>query len=179
MEVLIANDQERVEVGEGLRRLIEAVVGATLAAADAHWRERGLAPEPWVAAVLSSPAAEVSVALVDDLQIHELNRRYRKVNRPTDVLSFPGGEAPALDEAPALLGDVVVSLETAWRQAAEFGHSPEREVGYLVAHGLLHLLGFDHEQEEERATMRRLEEEALARAALPREEASVEKPDPR
>ncbi len=169
MEVLIANDQEKVEVGEGLRRLIEAVAGAALEVAGSFRKNAALVPEPWVAAVLASPAAELSVALVDDVQIHALNRRYRTVDRPTDVLSFPAGEAPALDEAPALLGDVVISLETAWRQAAEFGHSPEREVGYLTAHGVLHLLGFDHETDEERVAMRRLEEEALARVALARE----------
>ncbi len=169
MEVLIANDQEKVEVGEGLRRLMEAVAGATLEVAGDFRRDLGLDPEPWVAAVLSSPAAELSVALVDDVQIRSLNRRYRKVDRPTDVLSFPAGDAPALEEAPAPLGDVVISLETAWRQAAQFGHSPEREVGYLIAHGVLHLLGFDHETDEERAAMRRLEEEALARVALVRE----------
>ncbi|MGE5554409.1 MAG: rRNA maturation RNase YbeY [Betaproteobacteria bacterium] len=179
MEVLIANDQEKVEVGEGLRQLIEAVVRAVLEVAVGHWQERGESPEPWVTAVLQSEAAELSVALVDDIQIHELNRRYRKVDRPTDVLSFPAGEAPELDEAPALLGDVVVSLETAWRQATEFGHSPEREVGYLVAHGVLHLLGFDHEREEDRVTMRRLEEEALARVELPRKGQTVEEPNPR
>jgi probable rRNA maturation factor len=178
VEVLVANDQELVEVGEPLRRLIEAVVGAALDGAAAYWRAEGKTPEPWVGAVLKSPAAEVSVALVDEAQIQELNRRYRHVDRPTDVLSFPAGEAPELDEAPALLGDVVVSLETAWRQAAEFGHPPAREVGYLVAHGLLHLLGFDHEQTEDRAAMRRLEEEALARVALGREGASIAHADP-
>lgn len=169
MDVSIANDQERIEVGEPLRRLIEAVALATLGTAADHWRTQGAAPEPWVEAVLAAPEAELSVALVDDAQIQVLNQRYRDVDRATDVLSFAGGEAPELAEEPALLGDVVVSLETAWRQAAEFGHSPEREVGYLVAHGVLHLLGFDHETEELRDEMRRLEEEALGQVDLARE----------
>jgi probable rRNA maturation factor len=169
MEVLIANDQEKVEVGETLRRRIEEVATAAMAAAAAYRQREGAAPEPWVAAVLAAPEAELSVALVDDVQIHELNRRFREIDRPTDVLSFPAGEAPEAEGEPALLGDVVVSLETAWRQAAEYGHSPEREVGYLVAHGVLHLVGFDHEAETDRALMRQLEEEALGRVALYRE----------
>jgi probable rRNA maturation factor len=169
METLIANDQDKIEVGEALRRLIEGVVAAALETAAAYRRERGLALPEWLSAVLASPAAEVSVALVDDPQIHELNREYRGVDRPTDVLSFASEEAPAATEAPAPLGDVIVSLETAWRQAAEYGHSPEREVGYLVAHGILHLLGFDHEDEAGREEMRRLEEAALASLALVRE----------
>lgn len=168
MNVLIANDQERVEVGEPLRRLIEAVALTTIDTATAYRRKTESAPEPWVEAVLAAPEAELSVALVDDPQIRVLNQRYRNMDRATDVLSFASGEPPELDEEPALLGDVVVSLETAWRQAAEFGHSPEREVGYLVAHGVLHLLGFDHETDELRAEMRRLEEEALARVDLGR-----------
>jgi probable rRNA maturation factor len=170
VEVLIANDQEKVEVGEALRRLVEEVARAALSVADAYWQGRGITPEPWVAKVLASPAAELSIAFVDDPQIHDLNRSYRQVDRPTDVLSFPAGEEPAPQDAPAPLGDVVVSLETAFRQAAEFGHSPERETGYLVAHGVLHLLGFDHEGEEERQAMRALEEEALSRVALGRRE---------
>ncbi|MGE5509184.1 MAG: rRNA maturation RNase YbeY [Chitinophagales bacterium] len=169
METLIANDQDKVEVGEALRRLIERVVEATLATAAAHRREKGETPAPWLAAVLASPAAEVSVALVDDPQIHELNREYRGVDRATDVLSFAAEEAPLADDAPAPLGDVIISLETAWRQASDFGHSPEREVGYLVAHGVLHLLGFDHEDDAQRAEMRQLEERALAKVALGRE----------
>lgn len=170
MEVLVANDQDKIEVGEPLRRLVEEVVTATLGTAADHWRARGVEPSPWVAAALRSPAAEVSVAFVDDAQIHGLNRRFRQVDRPTDVLSFPSGDGPAGDGAPAPLGDVVISLETAFRQAVEFGHSPEREVGYLVAHGVLHLLGFDHDREEDRTVMRELEEAALAQVALPREE---------
>ncbi|HHW14518.1 MAG TPA: rRNA maturation RNase YbeY [Firmicutes bacterium] len=169
MEVLVANDQEKVEVGEALRRLIQAVALAAVEVASAYRRESGLAPEAWVERALADPAAEISVALVDDPQIQELNRRYRQVDRPTDVLSFPAGEALEVEGEPALLGDVVVSLETAWRQALEYGHSPEREVGYLIAHGVLHLLGFDHEDEAGRAVMRRLEEEALSRVNLVRE----------
>lgn len=169
MEVLIANDQEKVEVGEALRRLIQAVALAAVEAASAYRWETGQEPEEWVARALADPEAELSVALVDDAQIQELNRRFRQVDRPTDVLSFPAGEAPEVAEEPALLGDVAISLETAWRQAVEYGHSPEREVGYLIAHGVLHLLGFDHEDEAKQAVMRRLEEEALARVNLVRE----------
>lgn len=170
MEVLIANDQEKVEVGESLRRLVEAVAQAALTVAGSFWKSQSLTPEPWVMKVLESPGAELSVAFVDDLQIHDLNRTYRSVDCPTDVLSFEAGEEPEVEGAPAPLGDVVVSLETAFRQAAEFGHTPERETGYLVAHGVLHLLGFDHETEEERRVMRTLEEEALSTLELSRGE---------
>lgn len=117
-------------------------------------------------------AAEVSVVVTDDAELHELNREYRGVDAPTDVLSFPmydPAEEAAADEsdpACALLGDIVISLERAERQAEEFGHSVERELGYLAAHGLLHLLGYDHETDGERERMRALEEAALEALGL-------------
>jgi probable rRNA maturation factor len=80
--------------------------------------------------------AELSVLLTDDNTIRDLNRRYRGVDAPTDVLAFE-------QEGGALLGDVVISVETAQRQATEQGHSLDREVGLLLAHGVLHLLGWD------------------------------------
>ena len=103
---------------------------------------------------LSVPQAELSILLCDDPLIRRLNRRHRGKNRPTDVLAFPS-EAPAeLPGSPKLLGDVVISLPTARRQAATAGHPIVREVTVLLAHGLLHLLGFDHVTEAEDRRMR-------------------------
>ncbi|MGQ9631248.1 MAG: rRNA maturation RNase YbeY [bacterium] len=88
--------------------------------------------------------AEVSVLLTDDEEIRSLNRRYRGVDRPTDVLAFAMGEcrSAAPDD---ILGDVVISVDTAQRQAEELGHSLERELEILLIHGILHLLGYDHD----------------------------------
>ena len=125
------------------------------------------------------PQAEISVVLADDDYIHQLNRQYRGKDRPTDVLSFAmndycaGEHEPEIAEAPddieILLGDIVISLETTARQAEEFGHSLERELAYLTVHGMLHLLGYDHENEAEQAEMRQEEEHVLSLLGITRE----------
>lgn len=98
---------------------------------------------------------EVSVTYTDNSKIHALNKQYRGVDRPTDVLSFPmmdfSGESdePVADEPVVSLGDIVLSLEKAKEQALEYGHSFEREVAFLTVHSMLHLLGYDHETGEE------------------------------
>ncbi|HBN08072.1 MAG TPA: rRNA maturation RNase YbeY [Cyanobacteria bacterium UBA8530] len=107
------------------------------------------------------PASEVSVLFVDDEEIQELNRQYRSIDSATDVLSFPQeeGEAfPTSPEMPHPLGDIVVSIETAIRQAKEIGNSLEREITFLLIHGLLHLLGYDHEGSEDEEMYRRQRE---------------------
>jgi len=108
--------------------------------------------------------AEISLVFVDDEYIHELNLQYRGVDSPTDVLSFAmlEGETVAGDEEEVILGDVVISMQAAQRQAAGYGHSFRREIAYLTVHGVLHLLGFDHGQEDEQKIMRAKEEEVLA-----------------
>ena len=99
--------------------------------------------------------AEVSVTFVDDEGIRELNKKFRNMDKPTDVLSFPlldyegESEEPFFDELCHNLGDIVISLERAMAQANEFGHSFEREVAFLTAHSMLHLLGYDHELSDE------------------------------
>lgn len=115
---------------------------------------------------------EVSITLVDDATIHELNREHRGVDRPTDVLSFSQLEGEELasppEGEPLLLGDIVISLERCQEQAADYGHSYERELGFLVAHGMLHLLGYDHQTPEEEATMMATTEEILGELGLRR-----------
>ena len=91
------------------------------------------------------PQAEVHVLVTGDEELQRLNRSYRKLDRPTDVLSFPDGDP--LPTGGVLLGEVVVSLDAVRRQAAELGHSELRELEELVLHGTLHLLGHDHERD--------------------------------
>jgi probable rRNA maturation factor len=113
---------------------------------------------------------QVSVSFVDDEAIQALNREHRGIDRPTDVLSFPQfepGEAPP-EGMPYMLGDLVVSVETAHRQAAEYGHGEEREIAFLLVHGFLHLLGFDHITPDEEAEMRQRQRELLERLGLAR-----------
>lgn len=116
---------------------------------------------------------EVSVVFADDSYIHELNRQYRGKDMPTDVLSFAlnEGQEPEIVNGPAetLLGDIIISLETASRQANEYGHSLEREMAYLTVHGMMHLLGYDHETEEERGEMRTEEEHVLSQLGITRD----------
>ena len=118
------------------------------------------------------PPAEVSVLLVDDKQIQELNREYRQVNRPTDVLSFPQWEEGQWSQqgghGPVLLGDIVISVPRAREQSERFGHSLERELGFLVVHGFLHLLGYDHVTPEQEQKMFRRQEEILLQVGLKR-----------
>lgn len=95
--------------------------------------------------VLDETASELSIALVDDDAMQELNATWRDKDRPTDVLAFAQREGEDLGD-PDLLGDVVISVPTAERQAAERGHSLEHELRELLVHGILHLLGYDHER---------------------------------
>lgn len=119
------------------------------------------------------PNAEVSLVLADDEYIRNLNKQYRGKDCATDVLSFAlnEGDEPDIVDGPAevLLGDIVISLETATRQAAEFGHTLERELAFLTVHGMLHLLGYDHETPEEQQEMRAEEEHVLALLGISRE----------
>ena len=108
-----------------------------------------------------NPRAEISLLLTDDLTIHALNKAYRGIDAPTDVLSFPLSEDDAL-------GDIVISMERAVAQAAEYGHSFERELAFLVVHGMLHLLGMDHMTEDERRSMEKTQRQILAVMGLPR-----------
>ena len=118
---------------------------------------------------------EVDVSITDDAGIHEINREMRNVDRPTDVLSFPmltfeeGEEAEVNENDEIILGDIIISLERAREQAEEYGHSLKREVAFLTAHSMLHLLGYDHMEPEEEAEMFRRQKEILLQAGFPRE----------
>ncbi len=104
---------------------------------------------------------ELSLVLCDDAFIRALNRDYRGTDRPTDVLSFPLGDSH-VPELPGMLGDVIVSTETAARQAAARGHSLRREVTTLLIHGILHLLGHTHDTDADEAEMERASRKLLA-----------------
>ena len=113
--------------------------------------------------------AEISVLICDADTIHELNRDYRNVDAPTDVLSFALNEGDDdVPEEETELGDIVINLDRAIAQAAEFGHSKEREMAYLSVHGFLHILGYDHYDPEEKKAMRKAEEEILSACGLTR-----------
>lgn len=161
--------QPRITLPEELAALLEgnpsrlyAIAHETVRVALAHQLERGISGP--------DPTGEISLIFTDDEEVQQLNRRFRDVDRPTDVLSFPMWEPDAASPSwaieegapPEPIGDIVISCETAWRQAAEYGHSLQREIAFLVVHGLLHLFGFDHQSEEERTEMRGLEETILS-----------------
>lgn len=153
MAVLISNLQEVVDVGDGLAELVEKAVQVVF------FLEK------------QQDSAEVSVVFTDDEYIKELNNQYRNLNCSTDVLSFAQHDGDPMPDAGEedLLGDVVISLQTAARQGEEYGYGLQREVAYLTVHGLLHLLGYDHNEEEKRVVMREREEVALAALGLARE----------
>ena len=122
-------------------------------------------------------SCQLSVTFAGLEEIHELNRDYRGVDRPTDVLSFPQYEREDLeyysenpDDIPdeLMLGDVVICCDKAEEQAKEFGHSYEREIIYLFTHSVLHLLGYDHEEDDEKKVMRKREEEIMDWLGIPR-----------
>ena len=116
---------------------------------------------------------EVSLVLTDNQAVQELNRTYRGIDAPTDVLSFALNEE-AQDEPfcemedETLLGDIIISVERARQQAEEYGHSWEREMGFLLCHGILHLLGYDHMEPEDEKEMFGWQDKILAAANLPR-----------
>ncbi len=152
VRVTITDRQKRVKIPSGLRMLIRRACIAVL-------REEKFRGD-----------AEVSVTFVDNDQIRRLNAKFRDKDAETDVLSFPLGENGEYDINPAtgakLLGDVVLSMEKAVAQAEEYEHSFEREVCYLTVHSMLHLLGYDHMNDEEKAVMRMKEETVMSQIGL-------------
>jgi probable rRNA maturation factor len=118
--------------------------------------------------------AEVSITFVDNEKIREINRDYRGKDQPTDVISFAleemgEGEIEVIGvDLPPVLGDIIISVPKARQQAEEYGHSFMRELGFLAVHGFLHLLGYDHETEEEEKVMFAKQEEILEKYGLKR-----------
>ena len=147
VKVYIRNNQSEVKVPVGIRLLIRKCCIAVLN--NEKFKEN----------------AEVSVTFVDNKEIRELNNQYRNIDKSTDVLSFPLGENGIYDynneTESYMLGDIVISIETAFKQANVYGHSLEREIGFLTVHSMLHLLGYDHETSKLDALKMREKEEAV------------------
>lgn len=156
VKVVITDKQKDFKIPVGIRMLIRRACAAVLQMENFGY------------------AAEVDVSLVNDEEIRQLNHDFRNIDASTDVLSFPLGENGVYDENPEtqakMLGDVVISIEHAIRQAEEYGHSLQREIAFLTVHSMLHLLGYDHVQGGiEAETMREKEEEVLLKMGLSRE----------
>ncbi len=151
-EITIQNEQEKIKTDKELENLICSVINKTIEEENFKYE------------------AIVSVTVTDNESIHKLNAEHRNIDRETDVLSFPvlefnGGDAVIdsgdMFDGKVILGDIVLSAEKALEQSREYGHSFEREVGFLVCHSTLHLLGYDHINDDERAVMRQKEEHTL------------------
>ena len=137
LRIYFENEQEKYPVSYNLKILLREAIETTLDFEDFQ------------------NVCEVSVTFTDNEGIREINKKFRQIDKPTDVLSFPlfdfegDCEEPPIDEIISNLGDIVISLERAKEQAEEFGHSFKREVAFLTVHSMLHLLGYDHERSEE------------------------------
>lgn len=152
--IYFQNNQKKKKADKPLRDHVRACIHAALAAEGMEEK------------------CEISVTFVDNEEIREINKEQRNIDRHTDVLSFPFCEEEQWeinpDNGAILLGDIVLSLEQADLQAEEYGHSVEREVGFLTVHSVLHLLGYDHMEEEEEKEMRDRQREILEGMSLSR-----------
>lgn len=142
MEIYIDNRQDKVKIEEDIHSIIKQVVEEVLI------MER------------DSLNYEISISFVDNEEIKSLNRDYRNIYNETDVLSFPQ-DIDFVREGPILLGDIIISGEKALEQSKELGHSFFREIAYLTTHSMLHLLGYDHMDEEGKKSMRLKEKEVM------------------
>ena len=153
IRVIITNKQKKIKIPTGMRMLIRRCCNAVLKLENFEG------------------SAEISITFVDNEEIHKLNKQYRDKDMPTDVLSFPLGDNGVYDvdhtTGAKMLGDVVISMEKAVDQSELYGHSLQREVAYLTAHSVLHLLGYDHETGIERVHMREKEEYVMEQLGLP------------
>lgn len=155
VKVVISNRQTDVKIPTGIRLLVRRCCNAVL-------REENFEQD-----------AEISVSFVSNEEIQKLNAAYRNKDAVTDVLSFPLGENGSYDKnedtGALLLGDIVISMPKAVEQAAFYGHTLQREVGFLTVHSMLHLLGYDHEASGiEEVRMREKEEKVLLMLGIPR-----------
>lgn len=143
MDLIIDNRQDKVAISDEVLKGIENAMETCLT-------EEG-----------KSSNYEISLSFVDDEEIRDLNREYRNKDSKTDVLSFPMDDDEDQDFYTPLLGDIVISLETALEQAKEYGHSLNREIIYLTVHSMFHLLGYDHMNEDDKAIMREKEKNVM------------------
>ena len=152
--IYFLNDQEKFKITYAQKMLVRRAVEATL---DYEGYQNN---------------AEISVTFTDNEKIQKINNEFRGIDKPTDVLSFPltdyeSADVPFIDELDGSLGDIVISLERAKEQAEEFGHSFDREIAFLTVHSMLHLLGYDHvNNEEEELDMRRRQSDVLTNMGL-------------
>lgn len=162
MAVLIENIQDKIAVSDSIDILLKRAVELSLQLENFEL------------------PSEVSILLVDNDEIQEINKEHRHIDKPTDVLSFPlvnmkDGEIISdegdfdMDEKLLVLGDIVISVEKAVEQAEQYGHSFERELAFLATHGMFHLLGYDHEDEAQEKNMMAKQEEVLGLMGLRRE----------
>ncbi len=152
-KVIITNKQKEVKIPTGIRMLVRRTCNAVLKLEK------------------FDSAAEISVTIVDNDEIKSLNAQYRNKDYATDVLSFPLGENGVYDINPAtgarVLGDIVISMPKVLEQASRYGHSLNREMSYLTAHSMFHLLGYDHEDDGmDKVKMREKEETIMAQMGL-------------
>ncbi|MBQ8193782.1 MAG: rRNA maturation RNase YbeY [Oscillospiraceae bacterium] len=156
MEIFLSDEQEKLTPPEDMEQLIEMCTRAAL-------EEEQIDED-----------AQVSVTLVDNEAIREINNEHRGIDKATDVLSFPLGDEDSFDTDPEtgaiLLGDIMISLERAKEQAEEYGHSYRREVAFLITHSLFHLLGYDHvDSEEDEKLMFGKQDKVLEKLGITRE----------
>lgn len=149
-----SNEQDKLNPPEGFEKLVEDCARAALEEEDIF------------------DDAEVSVTLVDNARIRELNREFREIDKETDVLSFPMGDENGFETDPGndaiLLGDIVISVEKAQAQSEEYGHSFKREMAFLLTHSLFHLLGYDHMTPDDEAEMFAKQEKVLQKLDITR-----------
>jgi len=155
IKVIISNNQKDIKIPTGVRMLVRRCCTAVLV------------NEAFTG------SAEISVSFVNDERMRELNLKHRNIDETTDVLSFPLGMDGVYDinndTGAQMLGDIVISVPRAVEQAGRFGHSLQREIGYLTVHSMLHLLGYDHEPGGlELVRMREKEEAVLTQLGLKR-----------
>ncbi len=153
IKVIITDAQKDVKIPTGIKMLLRRCCHAVLVSEE------------------FKGSAEVNIRFVNDEEIHRLNLKFRNIDRSTDVLSFPLGENGVYDVDPEtglqMLGDIVISVQHAEAQAREYGHSFQREMAFLTAHSMLHLLGYDHVNGGLQAVrMREKEEKVLSQLGL-------------
>ncbi|MBC8588375.1 rRNA maturation RNase YbeY [Paratissierella segnis] len=141
MNIYIDNRQEKFDISEEINKHVKTAIIESL-------KVEGLKDN-----------YEVSVSYVDNYEIKKLNREYRGIDRETDVLSFPFNEV--VDIPVLILGDIIISVEKAYEQSIDYGHSLDREIVYLTVHSMFHLMGYDHLKDEEKEIMRNKEKRVM------------------